>query len=384
MSDSQIKDILKILEKIYKKKYQLHSPIFNGNEKKYLINCLKQKNISALGTYRNRLIDKIKFITKAKYVILTSSGTAAMHLILKALNVDEKDEILMPSLNYIASANSVLYCNSNPHFVEIENTTLGVDPTKLRNYLKKIVRRKNNLSYNKRSKKLIKGIIVLHTFGHPCKIDKIKKICDEYNLRLIEDSAEALGSLYKNIHVGTFGEAGILSFNGNKIVTTGAGGAVITNDKKIANKIEKLSKISKKKHPYKYDYDEVGYNYSMPNLNAAIGLAQIENLKKFLKSKRALAKKIKFNLKDNVNIKIFVEPKNCKSNYWLQIVMLNKASIKLRNSIVENLIKNGLQSRPLWTLLHKINYLKKFHHDNLSISLDIEKKLINIPSNINE
>lgn len=384
MAESQIKNILKVLKKNYKKKYQLHSPIFNGNEKKYLINCLKHKNISALGTYRNRLADKIKFITKAKYVILTSSGTAAMHLILKALNVDEKNEILMPSLNYIASANSVLYCNSNPHFVEIENTTLGVDPIKLRNYLKKIVRRKNNLSYNKKSNKLIKAIIVLHTFGHPCKVDKIKKICDEYNLRLIEDSAEALGSLYKNIHVGTFGEAGILSFNGNKIVTTGAGGAVITNNKKIANKIEKLSKISKKKHSYKYDYDEVGYNYSMPNLNAAIGLAQIENLKKFLKSKRALSKKIKSNLKNNKNIKFFEEPKNCKSNYWLQIVMLNKASIKLRNSVIENLIKNGLQSRPLWNLLHKIKYLKKFDHDNLSISLDIEKKIINIPSNINK
>lgn len=382
MFDKKINVILNILKKVYKNKnYDLHKPNLKGNEKKYLLDCLNQGNISAYGNFKIFLIKKIKKLTKAKYVILTSSGTAAMHLILQALKINKKDEVLMPSLNYIASANSVLYCNSSPHFVDVENETLGVDPKKLKDYLNKIVKKKKNISYNKKTNKIIKAIIVLHVFGHPCKIDLIKKICNEFNIKLIEDAAEALGSYYKNNHVGNFGTASVLSFNGNKIVTTGAGGAVLTNNKKIALKIEKLSKISKKNHPYKYDYDCIGYNYSMPNINAAIGLAQIENIKFFLREKKNLFLKLKNSFKDFKGCKVFEEPIKSKSNYWLQTLILNSENMKFRDQLIEKLIQNGLQSRPLWTLLHKIKYLKKYEHDKLNTCLKLEKKIINIPSN---
>ena len=384
MINKDINIILKKLKRVYKnKKHELHSPIIIGNEKKYLNDCLKNKNISSFGNYKIRLEKKIKDLTKAKYIILTSSGTAAIHLILEALKVNKKHEILMPSLNYIASANSVLYSNSSPHFVDVESETLGVDPVKLKSYLNKIVKKKKNISLNKKTKKIIKAIIILHVFGHPCKISEIKKICDEFNIQLIEDAAEGLGSFFKNKHVGNFGKAGILSFNGNKIVTTGAGGAVITNDKKIALKIEKLSKISKKNHRYKYDYEDIGYNYNMPNINAALGLAQIENLKQFLKKKRFLYNELKHSFEDYKNCKILKEPKNCRSNYWLQTLILNSKNMKFRNKVIEKLIYSGLQSRPIWTLLHKIRHLNKFQSDDLGTSIKLEKKIINIPSNIN-
>ena len=383
MLNKDIDVILKKLKRVYKnKKYELHSPKIIGNEKKYLNDCLKNKTISSFGSYKIRLEKKIKNLTKAKYVILTSSGTAAIHLTLEALKVNKKHEILMPSLNYIASANSVLYTNSSPHFVDVESETLGVDPIKLKSYLNKIVKKKKNISYNKKTGKIIKALIILHVFGHPCKINEIKKVCREFNIDLIEDAAEALGSLYKNKHVGNFGKVGILSFNGNKIITTGAGGAVITNDKKIALKIGKLSKISKKNHEYKYDYDDIGYNYNMPNINAAFGLAQIENINIFLKNKRSLFFKLKNNFTNEKNCKVLEEPENCKSNYWLQTLILNSKNMTFRNMLIKKLIKSGLQSRPVWTLLHKINHLKKFHHDNLESSIKLEKKIVNIPSNL--
>ena len=383
MLNIDINVILKKLKKVYKnKKYELHSPKIIGNEKKYLNDCLNNRSIT-IGSYKNRLEKKIKNLTKAKYVILTSSGTAAIHLTLKALKVNKKHEVLMPSLNYVASANSVLYCNSSPHFIDVESETLGVDPVKLKSYLNKIVKKKKNISYNKKTKKIIKAIIILHVFGHPCKIAEIKKICNKFNIQLIEDAAEGLGSFFKHKHIGSFGKVGILSFNGNKIVTTGSGGAVITNDKKIALKIEKLSKISKKNHKYKYDYDDIGYNYNMPNINAALGLAQIENLRKFLKKKRSLYNELKRSFKDYKNCKILEEPKNCRSNYWLQTLIINSKNMKFRNKVIEKLTLNGLQSRPIWKLLHKIRHLNKFQSDDLKTSIKLEKKIINIPSNIN-
>lgn len=378
----QIKNTIKSLKSIYKNQnYDLHSPEIIGNERKYILSCLKKNEITSAGNFNKYLIKKIKKITSAKYVILTSSGTAAIHLILSALKVNNNHEILMPSLNYIATANSTLYCNSFPHFVEVNELTLGVDPKKLEIYLKKIIYKKNNHSYNKKTKKCIKALVVLHTLGHPCEIIKIKNIIKKYNIDLIEDCAEALGSYFNNKHVGIFGKASFISFNGNKIVTTAAGGAVITNNKAFANKVLRLSKISKKKHLYKYDYQDLGYNYSMPNINAALGVAQIENIKKVIKKKRNLYKLLSNILRNNNLCCVYKEPRLCKSNYWLQTLILKKKNLKLRNTLIEHLINNGLQSRPLWTLLHKVSYLKNYQKDNLKISEDLEKKIVNIPSN---
>lgn len=382
----------KILEAIKKtisaKQCQLHEPIFEGKEKKYLLDCIKSTMVSSVGyytkkSYIKKFENKIKKITSSKYVILTINGSAALHIAMVVAGVKKNQEILIPSFNYISSANAILYCNADPHFVDIEESTLGIDAKKLDLYLDKNSYRKKNFTYNKKTKKIIYAMVVLHTFGMPADIENLKKISKKYNIILIEDSAEALGSYYKKKHLGTFGLAGILSFNGNKIVTCGNGGAILTDSKSFYKKASHLVQLSKKKHDWKFDFDSLGYNYRLSNINAALGYAQIDRLIFFLKKKRRLFFRYKKNFDKIAEVDLFSEKKFSKSNFWLQAILLKKPNLQLRNKILNLTNKKNIGTRPVWELLHTIKYLKKFEKMNLKNSIKLSKRVINIPSSAN-
>lgn len=380
MLNNLLKNISNIFKNNFKGNIELHEPTLGYGELKILKKCVKNRDVSTSGSFTYSLEKVLAKKIRCKRVIATNSGTSALHLALISLDIKKGDEVLMPSLNYIASANACLYVGAKPHFVDVDIKTLGIDVKKLEKYLKNITYIKKNICINKVTKKKIKAIICLHTFGHPCEVDKIKKLAKKFNLRLIEDAAEGLGSYYKRRHVGTFGDVGILSFNGNKIITTGGGGAVITNNKSLANKIFKLSTIYKKKHKWKYEYDNLGYNYRMPSLNAAIGLAQMKKLNIFLKKKRNLFKKYEKKFINNQYFSLFQEPKNCKSNYWLQTILLNKKNVKFRDMIISKFRTNRIQVRPLWRPIHKSKYLSRMPKMNLDSTLNLENRIINLPS----
>lgn len=375
------KNIHKLITSVIKKKSaELHEPHFNNLEINYLKEAIKKKSVSRKGNFVDRFSKKIKSLTKAKYVILTSTGTSALHLALLALNIKKNEEVLMPSLNYIASANATLYCGAIPHFVDVDEESLGIDPLKLKKYLDEKCLVKQKKCFNKKTKRLIKALICLHTFGYPAKILELKKICSKNHIKLIEDSAEALGSFSNKKHLGTFGDIGILSFNGNKIITTGSGGAILTNNNRLAKKIDHLSKIAKKKHPYKLDYDFLGYNYNMSNLNAALGLAQIEKINYFLKNKKELHERYYKKLKKINYLKIFSDNKANKSNNWLITLILKKTNKTFLKKIFDYTNNQSISTRPVFKLLHKIRYLKKYPKMDLNKSIDLENRIITIPS----
>ena len=358
----------------------LHQPSLIGNEKKYIIKSLNKNYVSSAGPDVKRFEKKISKITGAKYSIAVSSGTAALHLSLKALNIKKNDEILIPTLNYIASSNATIYCDANPHFIDIEKKTLGVDCNKLEKYLLKNTFFKNKKTYNKNTKRLIKAIIPTHMFGHPVNMSELAKLAKKFNLKIIEDASEALGSYYRGRHLGTFGQIGVISFNGNKIITTGGGGIVITNNKVLANKVRHLSNVAKIYKKHETEHDIVAFNYKMPNINAVLGIAQLENLKKFINFKRNLFIKYKKNLSKFKDIIVFKEPPNGKSNYWLQTLIINSNFKNLKKELFKFANKEGVAIRSAWTLMHKNKDLKRFPKMDLSNANKIQKLIINIPS----
>ncbi len=375
------KKILTILENKCKiKKAQLHKPSFFGNEKKYLNDCINSSFVASRGEYNERLEEVLSNYVDVNNVILLNSGTSALHISLILMGIRPGYEVILPAMTFVATANAIRYCNAIPHFVDCDELTLGIDPIALKKWLKKIVIKKGKYSYNKLTNNRIFSIMPMHTFGHPCNIDELIKISLEYNLKIIEDSAESLGSFYKKKHTGTIGNIGVLSFNGNKTITTGAGGAILINDKKIADKARHISSTAKVIHKWDFIHDKVGYNYRMSNLNAALGLAQMENIEKILKSKRKL-----FSLYDKAfqsikEIEIFKEPINCKSNYWLQTLILKKEFEKEKENILELTNKKEIMTRPVWKLLHKLKPFKSFPKAPLPVSISLEKRIINIPS----
>lgn len=361
-------------------KAELHEPYFDNLEKKALIKVIKSTYVSSAGEKINEFSNSLKKIIKCKYVIPVINGTSALDIILKVLKVNSRHEVLIPTLSFVATGNAILYQNATPHFVDSESGSLGVDPKKLQVYLSKICKITKKGCLNIKTKKIIKCLIITHVFGHSAKINEIKKVCKLFKLILIEDAAEGLGTFYDGVHVGNFGLLSALSFNGNKIITTGGGGAIITNNKKLFELASHISSTSKIKHAYEYIHDQPGYNYRMPNLNAALGCAQIKKLSIFLKKKRILFKKYKKNLGEINFLTLLTEPKNTKSNYWLQTVILKRNNIKFRNYIIKNFIKRGYRVRPVWRLLHRLKHFKKFPRMNLSTSINLEKNIINLPS----
>jgi len=373
--------LINIIKKILGKgRHNLHEPYFCGNEWRYVKKTLDDNYVSSIGSFVNKFEDKIKKFTKSKYAISVINGTEALHLSLVACGVKNNDEVLLPTITFAGTANAIVYSGAIPHFVDSEVQSLGIDPLKLEKYLKKITIKKGKFYFNKKTKKRIKAIIPVHIFGNICQIDKILKIAKKYNLIVIEDAAEALGSYFKNRHAGTFGSAGCFSFNGNKILTTGGGGAIITNNKLLAKKIKHLSTTAKIKHRWEYIHDAVGYNFRMPNLNAALGSAQIENLNRFLRSKRKLFLRYCKEFSKINNVRLIKNPQFSKSNNWLNTIFINNCSIKKRDHLLSLAHANKIFLRPVWRPLHKLKHFKSMPKMTMKNSEKIYTSCVNLPS----
>jgi perosamine synthetase len=382
----KIKNLLTKVKKILKFKNKfvpLHEPTIEKKDIYSVINCLQSTFISSAGKKVHEFEDQLKKITKSKNVISVTNGTCGLHLGLKILGVDRSDEILMPSLTFAGTVNAVLALNAKPHFVDSEYASMGVNPEKLKEYLKKNTYIKKNSCFNKKTNSKIKVLIVVHIFGHSAQIDKLKKICRTFKIMLLEDAAECIGSYYKNKHLGSFGDLGVISFNGNKTITTGGGGVILTNNKNLAKKAKHLSGGSKIKHKWEYIHDEAGYNYKLPALNASLGISQLSNLKLLIKKKRQLYINYKKSLNDLNFITVFKEPKNAKSNYWLQTLLIDKENKKLKNEIIKVFNENKIMARPAWKPLHTLKHLKKFPKMNLDVCKDLYSRIINVPSSPN-
>ena len=361
----------------------LHEPSFKGKEWEYLKDCLDSTYVSSVGNYVAKFEKSLAAYTGAKYAIAVVNGSSALHLALKVCGVKPGDEVLIPSLTFVATANAVVNCGAIPHFVDSDEQNFAISAGFLREYLKKITKLKDGVCINKYSNNPIRALLPMHVFGHPADLNALLKITHDFKLVLVEDAAESLGSFYHGQHTGTFGTAGILSFNGNKTITTGGGGAILTNDHQVALKAKHLSTNAKLDHRWDYVHDEVGYNYRMPNINAALGCAQIEQLDVFKASKRSLFKAYKYALSNIPEINIIEEPLGSESNYWLQAIKIQSDDLSLRNAILEAMNNAGYMARPVWSLLHRFKHFEHYPRSPLPVAEMLEQKIINIPSSSN-
>ncbi|MGC5774368.1 LegC family aminotransferase [Paenibacillus pabuli] len=357
----------------------LHEPTFDGKEMEYVNDCIQSGWVSSVGKYVNEFEKQLASYAGVKRAIAVVNGTAALHIALKIAGVKEQDEVLMPALTFIATANAVSYLGAVPHFVDVSTLTLGIDPDKLEKHIIQIGQFKDGHLVNRLTGRIIRAVVPMHTFGHPVDMDPLLDVCDRYGLVIIEDAAESLGSFYKGKHTGGFGLAGALSFNGNKIITTGGGGAILTNDEQLADHAKHLTTTAKIPHKWDYRHDEIAYNYRMPNINAALGCAQLERLPYFLEEKKNLVKKYQEFLKPIKGVRLLTEPESSSSNYWLQTIILDE-DIYNRDDVLEILLKNGVQARPVWTPLDGLLPYSGCPKDDLSNTYLLNRQIINIPS----
>jgi perosamine synthetase len=358
----------------------LHEPSFDGNEWIYLKECLDSNYVSSVGKFVDQFELSLANYTGSKYAISVINGTSALQIALKLAGVNRGEEVLLPALTFVATANAISYLGAIPHFVDSEESTLGIDVVKLREYLNANTEKQSGLCINKSTKRVIRALVPMHAFGHPSDLEQLLSIARDFNLVLVEDAAESLGSFYKGQHTGTFGLLGTLSFNGNKTITTGGGGAILTNDEALARRAKHLTTTAKIAHKWEFDHDEIGYNYRMPNINAALGCAQMDKLPEKISSKRELFKRYKeeFNLISGASI--FEEPKNCQSNYWLQTLLLEDDSVDLRDSILEASNKEGIMTRPAWKLMSNIAPYRNSPAMSLESANSLYRRVINLPS----
>jgi perosamine synthetase len=359
----------------------LHEPEFAGNEWAYVKECLDTGWVSSVGKFVDRFEQELANYTGVKHAVAVVNGTAALHVCLKLVGVEQGDEVLIPTLTFIATANAVSYCGAIPHFVDSDETTLGLDPHKLDLYLKEIAEVRPAGCFNKKTGRRIKAVLPMHTFGHPVDLDPLVEVCHRYQLELVEDAAESLGSYYKGRHTGNWGMVSALSFNGNKIITTGGGGAILTNDEKLGKLAKHLTTTAKVPHKWSFIHDQIGFNYRLPNINAALGCAQLEQLPDFIKNKRALAENYRKAFIGIDGIRFFTEPDFAQSNYWLNVLLLNKDFADQRDSLLDATNSLGIMTRPAWALMHELEIYKSCPKmDSLSVAEDIERRLLNIPS----
>lgn len=363
----------------------LHPPIFGGNEKKYLNECIDSTFVSSVGKFVTQFEDMIAQFTGAKYAIAASSGTAALHMALILADVNANDEVITQPLTFIATANAISYCNAHPVFIDVDKDTLGLSPKALEAFLSQNTELKYNpktgkeQSFNTKTQRFIGACIPMHTFGHPTRIKELVSICTKYHITLIEDAAESLGSYYDGQHTGTFGLMGTLSFNGNKTITTGGGGMILTNDEALAKKAKHLTTTAKVPHSWEYIHDFVGYNYRLTNLAAALGVAQMEQIDSILERKKQLALNYEQFFK-NSNITFISENENTNSNYWLNAIILNNR--KERDDFLEFTNSNGVMTRPIWELMNRLPMFKDCQHGNLDNAEWLVDRVVNIPSGV--
>lgn len=362
--------------------YPLHEPLFSGNENKYVQECIDTGWVSSVGKFVDRFEADLAAYTGVKRAVAVVNGTAALHVCLILSDVQSDDEVLVPALTFIATANAVTYCHAVPHFVDSAYNTLGIDPDALDSYLSEIGEIQADGCYNRKTGRRIRAVVPMHTFGHPVDMDKMVDVCEKYRLVLIEDAAESIGSFYKGKHTGNFGHISAMSFNGNKTITTGGGGAVLTNDEELGKLAKHITTQAKIPHRWAYAHDRVGYNYRMPNINAALGCAQLEKLSEYVEKKRRLAEKYREALNGVSGAKFFVEPEFAKSNYWLNAILLDEEVANERDHVLETLNDAGIGSRPIWDLMYTMPIFADCPRMDCKVAEDIGQRLINLPSSV--
>ena len=380
-SSNSFSEIIEFIKSLYPKEtpVPLHAPRFTGNEKKYVVDAIDSTFVSSVGEYVDLFEEMICGLTGAPFAIAVVNGTCALHIALKLAGVRPGDEVITQPLSFVATANSIVHCEARPIFLDVEQETLGLDPAALKSFLQTHVDIKEDNCFDKITGNRIAACVPMHTFGHPCCIDEIAEICNHYHIALVEDSAESLGSLYKGKHTGTFGQFGIYSFNGNKTVTCGGGGAIVTNDEDLAKKAKHITTTAKVPHPYEYVHDMIGYNYRLPNLNAALACAQLEQLDFFIERKRELAEIYK-EFFQSVNIPYIQEPNNAKSNYWLNAIILPDR--KARDEFLKATNDAHVMTRPSWRILNKLEMYRDCQTDALKNAKWLENRVVNVPSSV--
>lgn len=375
-------DTVAFAKKIYGDGFiTLHRPVFEGNERKYLVDCIDSNFVSSVGEKVNQFEKEIAKYTGSKYAIATVNGTAALHVAIELAGVKPGDEVISQALTFVATCNAISYTGAKPLFIDVDLDTMGLSPSALKCFLEKYGEKRKDGTYNKSSGKKISACVPMHTFGFPCRVEEIATICSEWNIALIEDAAESLGSYVGKYHTGTFAKMATLSFNGNKVITTGGGGMIITDDPILAKKAKHITTTAKKNHPYEFVHDEVGFNYRMPNINAALGCAQLERLDESLKVKKKLANQWS-DFFDGHSTNFVKAIKGYKANHWLNAIILS--SKKERDSFLKFTNSNNVMTRPIWTLMSKLNMFKDCQSDGLKNSLWLENRVVNIPSSVPE
>lgn len=376
------KDLVSFIQNIYNTKefIPLHEPRFIGNEKKYLNDCIDSTFVSSVGKYVDTFEKEFAKKVGSKYAVATVNGTSALHISLLLSGVMQDDEVITQALTFVATCNAIEYIGAKSIFVDVDLDTMGLSPKALEEFLKSNCKIIDNKCINKTTNKTIKACVPMHTFGHSCKIGEIQEICERWNISLVEDAAESLGSYYKEKHTGTFGKLGAFSFNGNKIITSGGGGVIVTDDEELAKRAKYLTTTAKVPHKWEYVHDEIGYNYRMPNLNAALLVAQLEQLDTFVKSKRDLALEYEKFFSDDAQVDFVKEPKDSKSNYWLQAVVVK--DVILRDEFLDYTNKNGIMTRPIWKLMNELEMFKDCQCGSLENSKYLEQRVVNISSSV--
>jgi aminotransferase in exopolysaccharide biosynthesis len=383
------KHVIDFIRSLYPNKdfIPLHEPYFGGNEKKYLNECIDSTFVSSVGKFVDRFEEMMRDFTGAKYAVATVNGTSALHVALKLAGVQQNDLVITQPLTFVATCNAISYCGADSVFIDIDRDTLGLSPDALGTWLENNTIIEDDSCYylpridaNSGLKK-ISACVPMHSFGHPCKVDQIVEICNRYHIPIVEDSAESLGSYYKEQHTGTFGKLGVLSFNGNKTITTGGGGMILTDDDELGPLAKHITTTAKKPHPWKFEHDIVAYNYRMPNVNAAIGCAQMEQLDEILANKRETARSYEEFFKNNNKVEYVAEPKDTISNYWLNAILLE--DYNERELFLKETNENKVMTRPAWMLMNELEMFKDSIAGDLKVSRNVSDRLVNIPSSVN-
>lgn len=358
----------------------LHEPEFAGNEWTYVRDAIDSGWVSSAGAYVERFEEMLAERVGVARAVATANGTAALHLALLLAGVRPGDEVLTPALTFVATANAVTYCGAIPHFVDVEERTLGLDPGKLSVHLSNVAERRDGGLWNRATGRRISAVLPMHTFGHPVDLDRLVAVADEFGIPVVEDAAESIGSLYRGRHTGGFGRVGALSFNGNKIVTTGGGGALVVDDEELGARAKHLSTQAKVPHRWEYVHDAIGFNYRLPNLNAALGCAQLEQLDGFLEDKRRLAERYADAFAGVAGVTFFTDPPNARSNYWLNAIILDEPDLASRDAVLAATNDAGFMTRPAWRLMHRLPAFQTAPRGDLVVAELLEARIVNIPS----
>ncbi|WP_082829956.1 LegC family aminotransferase [Ectothiorhodospira sp. BSL-9] len=357
----------------------LHRPVFEGHERQYLVECIDSNFVSSVGARVTEFEERVAAFTGARFAVATVNGTAALHMALHVAGVGPGDEVITQALTFVATCNAIRYGGAQPVFVDVDQDTLGMGPQALRRFLETHARRRGGECYNRVTGRRLAACVPMHTFGHPCRIREIVALCDEYGIAVVEDAAESLGSWVGERHTGTFGRLGTLSFNGNKVITTGGGGMIITDDEALAHRARHVTTTAKQPHAYEYVHDEVGYNYRLPNLNAALGCAQMERLPEMLAAKREVARGYAAFCEGR-DWHFVNEPEGARSNFWFNAFVLG--SMDERDAFLEYTNAQGVMTRPAWRLMHRLEMFKDCQHDGLEHARWLEERLVNLPSSV--